>query len=295
MIVVTAPTGQIGSKLVHELLERGSDVRVIVRDASRIDEGVRDHVEVVEGSHGDSAVLDEALPGADALFWLVPPNPTAPSTEEHYLAFARVASQAIARHGVDHVVGVSSAGHGWPKPAGVLSSAFAMDAELRTSGAAYRALSMPFYLENLLRQLDGILSRGSFSLTGAADEPMPTIATRDIAHAAADLLTDLSWSGQDDVPVFGPDRLTPDELAAVMSEELDRAVTYQRMSIDEYANLLRSAGAPEQQVLESIQTFTAADEGIYETDWARAVPTATDFRTWCREVLLPAAAARSGV
>ena len=293
MIVVTAPTGQIGSKLVHELLERGSDVRVIVRDASRIDEDVRERVEVVEGSHGDSAVLDDALPGADALFWLVPPNPTAPSTQEHYLAFARVASLAIARHKVGHVVGVSSAGHGWPKPAGVLSSAFAMDAELRTSGAAYRALSMPFYLENLLRQLDGILSRGSFSLTGAADEPMPTIATRDIAHAAADLLTDLSWSGQDDVPVFGPDRLTPDELAAVMSEELDRAVTYQRMSIDEYANLLRSAGAPEQQVLESIQTFTAADEGIYETDWARAVSTATDFRTWCREVLVPAADAKS--
>ena len=222
MIVVTAPTGQIGSKLVRELLDRGSDVRVIVRDASRLDEDVRDRVEVVEGSHGESAVLDGALPGAEALFWLVPPNPTAPSTEEHYLAFARVASRAIARHQVGHVVGVSSAGHGWPKPAGVLSSAFAMDTELRTSGAAYRALSMPFYLENLLRQLDGILSRGSFSLTGAADEPMPTIATRDIAHAAANLLTALSWSGQDDVPVFGPDRLTPDELAAVMAQRLVR-------------------------------------------------------------------------
>jgi uncharacterized protein YbjT (DUF2867 family) len=293
MIVVTAPTGQIGSKLVRELLERDRAVRVIVRDASRLDEDVRDRVEVVEGSHGDSAVLDEALPGADALFWLVPPNPTAASTEEHYLAFARVASRAIARHKVGHVVGVSSAGHGWPKPAGVLSSAFAMDAELRASGAAYRALSMPFYLENLLRQLDGILSRGSFSLTGAHDVPMPTIATPDIAHTAADLLTDLSWSGQDDLPVFGPDRLTPDELAAVLSEELGRPVAYQRLSIDEYASMLRSAGTPEQRVVESIQTFTASDEGIYEVDWARAVPTATGFRAWCREVLVPAATSRS--
>lgn len=293
MIVVTAPTGQIGSKLVRALLERGSDVRVVVRDASRLDEDVRDRVEAVEGSHGDSAVLDEALAGADALFWLVPPNPAAPSTREHYLAFARVASQAIARHKVGHVVGVSSAGHGWPKPAGVLSSAFAMDAELRTSGAAYRALSMPFYLENLLRQLDGILSRGSFALTGAADAPMPTVATRDIAHTAADLLTDLSWSGQDDLPVFGPDHLSPDQLAGVMSEELGRPVAYQRLTIDEYAGMLRSAGAPEQQVIESMQTFTAADEGIYDADWARAVPTATDFRTWCREVLVPAASARA--
>lgn len=289
MIVVTAPTGQIGSKVVRELLEHGRDVRVVVRDASRLEEDVSRRVEVVEGSHGDRSVLDRALRRADALFWLVPPNPAAPSTLEHYLAFARTASGAVARHQVGHVVGISSAGHGWTKPAGVLSSAFAMDAEIQTSGAHYRALGMPFYLENLLRQLDAIVSRGSFSLTGAADVPVPTIATRDIAHTAVELLTDLSWAGQEDLPVFGPDRLTPDDMAAVMSEELDRPVGYHRMSIDEYAAMLRTAGAPEQQVTETVQTFTAVDEGIYDADWARATPTATGFRTWCREVLVPAA------
>lgn len=293
MIVVTTPTGQIGSQLVRQLLDQEEEVRVIVRDASRLDGAVRDRAEAIEGSHGDPAVLGKALPGAEALFWLVPPDPRAPSAEEHYLSFARAGAAAIARHDVGHVVGVSSAGHGWPAPAGVLSAAFAMDAELGTSGAAYRALSMPFYMENLLGQLDTIRGQGAFYLTCAGDLPLATIATRDIAAVAASLLTDLSWAGQENLPVFGPDRLTPDGMAEVISQELGRPVAYRRMSMDDFASVLRSRGASDQAVKDRTEMFTAQEHGIYDADWATAKPTSTDFRTWCREVLKPAADAQA--
>lgn len=290
MIVVTAPTGQIGRELVRRLLDRNENekVRVIVRDATRLDAAYRGRVESIEGSHSDPAVLDRALPGADALFWLVPPNPAAPSAEAHYLDFARAGAAAIARHGVGHVVGVSSAGHGWPSPAGVLSAAFAMDTELAASGAPYRALSMPFYMENLLRQLESIRERGEFSLTCAGDEPLALVATRDIAATAAGLLTDRSWSGQENLPVFGPDRLTPDAMAEVISRETGRAVRYRRTSLADYAALLRSHGASDRAVEDLTEAFAAQDHGIYDADWAAAKPTSTDFRTWCREVLTPA-------
>ena len=293
MIVVTTPTGQIGGELVRQLLDQDKEVRVIVRDASRLDDTVHERVETVVGSHDDPAVLDKALPGAEALFWLVPPSPQAPSAEEHYLSFARSGAAAVARHEVGHVVGVSSAGHGWPTPAGVLSAAFAMDAELGRSGAAYRALSMPFYMENLLRQLDAIRGQGVFSLTCAGDLPLASIATRDVASTAAGLLTDPSWSGQENLPVFGPDRLTPDGMAEVISQELGRPVTYRRMSMDDQASLLRSRGAGDQAVKDLTEAFAAQDHGIYDADWAIARPTSTDFRTWCREVLRPAVDVRA--
>ncbi|MEV4053166.1 NAD(P)H-binding protein [Amycolatopsis sp. NPDC049688] len=288
MIVVTTPTGQVGRPLVRQLLAAGSKVKVVVRDAARLDDDVREQVEVAEGTHDDPAVLDAALPGAEALFWLVPPNPAAASAEEHYVSFARAGGEAVRRHGVGHVVAVSSAGHGWAKPAGVLSAAFAMDAELQRSGAAYRAVSPPFYLENLLGQVTSIRERGAFSLTCAGDRPLATIATRDIAATAAGLLTDLSWTGQADVPVFGPDRLTPDGMAAVMSEELGRPIAYQRISLADFAAMRRSQGASERVVADAVEMFAAQDEGVYDADWAKAAITATDFRTWCREVLAPA-------
>ncbi|WP_369226836.1 NAD(P)H-binding protein [Streptomyces sp. R39] len=293
MIVVTTPTGRIGSRLVRRLLDQGCALRLVARDASRLDQEVSEQVELVEGSHEDPAVLDKALPGADALFWLVPPNPAAPSTMEHYLSFARAGAAAVARHGVIHLVGVSSAGHGWTSPAGVLSAAFAMDAQLAASGAAYRALAPPFYMENLLGQLDAVRRHGAFSLTCAGDQPLATIATRDIAQAAAGLLTDLSWAGQAELPLFGPDRLTPDGMAEVISEELETPVVHRRVTVDEYAATLRSRGAGDRMVRDLVETFAAQDGGIYDADWATATITATDFRTWCREVLKPAVHATS--
>jgi len=48
---------------------------MLVLGPSRLDDSVRERVEVVVGSHGDGAVVDEAFAGASAVFWLVPPDP----------------------------------------------------------------------------------------------------------------------------------------------------------------------------------------------------------------------------
>jgi uncharacterized protein YbjT (DUF2867 family) len=245
VIVITTPTGQIGGQVLDRLLEGEDPIRVIVRDPSRLDIRIRDRVEVIQGSHDHPAVLDRALDGADGLFWLVPPNLHGPRAEEHYQAFARPAADAIRRHKVAHVVGVSSAGHGWPARAGILSAAFAMDAEIERTGVAYRALSMPFYMENLLRQLGAIREQGAFFLAYSPDRPLASVATRDIAAAAAALLADRSWTGQENVPVFGPDRLSPSAMAEVISDVLGRPVAYRQVSLADFGSTLSQRGASE--------------------------------------------------
>ncbi|MFP3394146.1 hypothetical protein SB782_35810, partial [Brevibacillus sp. SIMBA_076] len=83
-----------------------------------------------------------------------------------------------------------------------------------------------------LGQLDPIVRQGAFSLASPADQPFPAIAVADIAQAAADLLTDLDWEGQQNVPLFGPDRLTPDQMADVMSRELGKPIAFAPMTIE---------------------------------------------------------------
>ena len=61
MIVVTAPTSNIGHRVVERLLAGSHPVRVIVRDPNRLAPVVRDRIEVVEGSHGDSGTVARAL------------------------------------------------------------------------------------------------------------------------------------------------------------------------------------------------------------------------------------------
>jgi uncharacterized protein YbjT (DUF2867 family) len=68
VIVVTTPTGKIGSQVVKGLLDAGETVRVIVRDAAKLTPGIRERVEAVEGSHDDVAVVAKATEGAESFF-----------------------------------------------------------------------------------------------------------------------------------------------------------------------------------------------------------------------------------
>ena len=148
---------------------------------------------------------------------------------------------------------------------------------------------MPFYMENLLAQLGAIREQGTFSLAYAADRPLASVATRDIAVTAAALLADRSWAGQEHVPVFGPDRISPNAMAALMSAVLGRTVIFRQLSVADVESALTQRGASEGVVRDVIETIAAVSDGIYDADQARAIPGPTDFRTWCREVLRPAA------
>src|ERR1700693_5839284 len=128
MIVITAPTGNIGRQVLSHLLEAGAPARVIMRDASKLPEPVRKRVEVVEGSHGDAGTVERAFAGVDTLFWLVPPNPKVRTVDEAYVDFTRPAAAALQRHGVKRVVDISALGRGtlWADKAGVVTSSFRM-------------------------------------------------------------------------------------------------------------------------------------------------------------------------
>jgi uncharacterized protein YbjT (DUF2867 family) len=187
MIVITAPTGNIGHQVLSHLLEAGAPARVIVRDASKLPEPIRNRVEVVEGSHGDAGVVERAFAGADTLFWLVPPNPKARTVDEAYVDFARPAATALQRNGVKRVVDITALGRGtpWADRAGLVTSSFRMDDLIASTGVAFRAVTNPSFMDNIARQAVPIREKGLFFLPFDGDKKMPAAATRDIAAAAA--------------------------------------------------------------------------------------------------------------
>jgi uncharacterized protein YbjT (DUF2867 family) len=79
-----------------------------------------------------------------------------------------------------------------------------MDDMLMASGAAYRGLAMPSFMENTMRQAAAIREKGLFFGPIRWDRQLPFTATLDMAAAAARLLTDRSWEGQRELPVLGP-------------------------------------------------------------------------------------------
>lgn len=286
MIVLTTPTGHVGAHLLGLLRAAGAPVRAIARDPSRLPAGV----EAVAGAHDDPTVLDAALPGADALFLLIPPDPGAATFDEHYTRFARAAAEGVVRHGVPRVVLVSTFGRGIETGAGALSSALLAEAELNRSGVHTRALRPPFFMENLLHQAEP-LRAGRLLLPSAPDRILPTVATADVAAAAAPLLTDRTWTGQDGLPVAGPDDLTPEGMATILTAALGHPIAFTPITTADYHATLLAHGMPAPRADGLAAMADAQNRGAYTDDTLPATRGATSLHTWATEHLAPAVAA----
>lgn len=248
MIVITTPTGDIGARVLGRMLDAGRDVRVIVRDPAKLPVGLGERVDLVRGSHADPDVIARALTGAESVFWLPPGGPANVSAEAAYVDFSRPFCDALASSGVTHVVGISALGRDWPKPAGHVTASLRMDDMIGDTGVAYRALACSSLMSNIARQAGPIRDDGVFYEPSPGDVKLPHVASADVAAVAARLLLEHDWQGVAEVPLFGPEDLTFEEMAAIMSDVLGKPVRFREISMDQFADAMRGRGASDGMV-----------------------------------------------
>jgi len=291
VIVVTTPTGDIGRQVVANLLDAGAPVRVIVRDPSKLSDDLRARVEVVQGSHADVEVVNRAFSGANAVFWLVPPDPHADSLEAAYVDFTRPAAAALKTRGGKRVVCISALGRTTPfaGKAGHVTGSLAMADLIASTGIALRTLTLPAFMDNMARRAGAIKSQGLFSSPISGDLKQPTCATRDIAAVAARWLLDESWSGQENVAVLGPEDLSFNDMAEIMSEVLGKPVRFEQVTLEEYKAQFLRFGFSEAMAQGMTDMMDAKSQGLdLGVPRTSENTTPTSFRQWCEDILKPA-------
>ena len=94
-ILVTGATGNVGSGLIPNLINLGTEVRALVRDESKA-QGLKDAgVEVVVGDLDKPDTLDAAFRGVDKIFPITPPNPNQVSQAKNGIQAAKRAGSPL--------------------------------------------------------------------------------------------------------------------------------------------------------------------------------------------------------
>ena len=290
MIVVTTPTGKIGSQVIPHLLAANEAVRVVARDPSRLAPEVRNRVEVVTGSLDDESVMQQALEGAESVFMVVPPSFSDNNDAEYYLRFTRPALAAIKSQGVKRVVDVSVLGRGTElaKKAGPITASLAKDTEIERSGVDYRALWCPALMENMLNNVQTIKHQGMFFSPSRPHLKTPQVATKDVGAMGARFLLDRTWTGQGGSAVLGPEDLSFNDMAAIMTDVLGKPVRFQQVPGDAYKAQLIQYGANEVFAQGIVDMLIAKNNGMDNVEARTAEnTTSTSFHQWCEEVLKP--------
>src|ERR1700691_561224 len=148
--LITGATGDVGARVVEQLLQQGEKPRIFVRNAQKARTRYGDRVEVFVGNLAEPASLRSALAGTDALF-LVNSGPEI-SARDH------AAAQAAQAAGVERLVKLSSMD---------VEQGLAIGAWHEQGEAAIRASGVPFtfirptgFMSNLLAWAPSIKSQG---------------------------------------------------------------------------------------------------------------------------------------
>jgi uncharacterized protein YbjT (DUF2867 family) len=105
LVLVTGVTGYIGGRLVPRLLTKGYRVRVLVRDARRLQgRAWLDQIEVFEGDVLNPASLDAALSGVTAAYYMIHSMSGSVDFEQRDLQAARNFGTSARRGGVERII-----------------------------------------------------------------------------------------------------------------------------------------------------------------------------------------------
>lgn len=251
--LITGATGDVGSKVVENLLQRGGRPRVFVRDAEKARSRFGDRVEVFVGDLADPAALGEALTGVDA-FFLVNIGPEIPARDE---AAARTAKSA----GVRHLVKLSSMD---------VEQGLAIGAWHERGEAAIRASGIPFtfvqptgFMSNLLAWARPIKAEGVVrASTGSGRRAF--IHSDDIAAVVTNAMITREYDGES-LPITGPVALSFGDVTARIGSAIGKPLRFQPISDDEARQRYSATGASEPDIDAHVALWRAIREGRLAT------------------------------
>jgi len=140
-------------------------------------------------------------------------------------------------------------------------------------------------------QAAAIKNQGKFFSPISGDLKLPSCATRDIAAVAARWLVDDSWSGQKEVAVLGPENISFNNMAEIMSDVLGKPVQFQQITFEAYKAQFLKFGFSEAMAQGMTDMAYAKNQGLdLGVERTPDNTTPTSFRQWCAEVLRPAIA-----
>lgn len=216
MIVVTAAGGRTGAAVVRALWSRGERVRALVGRSAPHPQLSALSAEVVGADLTDPAAVEPLLAGADALY-LIWPNFDPAET-----AGAVALLDAARRAGVGRVVY-----HSVLRPQARSMPHHAakdrVEEALDRSGLTWRVLQPCAYADNLHGRFADVAATGRFRSPWGLERAQSLVDLRDVADAAAVLLTEDGLDGGT-FEAAGPEPLTAPRIAALLGAWLGREV-----------------------------------------------------------------------
>jgi uncharacterized protein YbjT (DUF2867 family) len=241
MFLVTGITGNVGGATARHLLEKGKQVRALVRDEAKASAWSGRGVELLKGEWEDPAAITRALDGVEGAYLMMPPNPTPSPDFREAKAIVASYKEALAKSAPPKLVALSSMGSEKSSGLGLITSTHLLEEALINEPFPVAFVRAGSFYENYLFGLQAGQSGVVPSFYAPTDRKLPMIATEDIGAEVAKLLTSV-WTGKRFIELGS--MVSADELATELGVVLGRDVRAQAIPREAWAGALQQMGLP---------------------------------------------------
>jgi uncharacterized protein YbjT (DUF2867 family) len=288
MYVILGASGNTGSVVADFLLSKGEKVRVVGRDAGRLQRFVDKGAEAFTAELTDAAALTKAFSGARAAYLLLPPVKSREAQARESDAIAK----AVKESGLRYAVHLSSYGAQVPENTGPLVGLHASEEKLNAiSGLNVLHLRAGYFMENNLAAIGMIHGMGLVGNALLPDVRLPMIATRDVGDYAAQRLLHLDFSGKQTRELLGERDLSITEVTAVIGRGIGKPdLHYQQFSYDQVQQALTDLGVPPKGAALYVEMYKAINEQVVVPLEPRSPEntTPTSLETFVQDVFVAA-------
>jgi uncharacterized protein YbjT (DUF2867 family) len=292
MYVITGATGHTGGVAAEKLLTTGAKVRVIGRDAKRLERFTKKGAEAVVADMTDAAALAKAFSGARAVYAVMPPNITSPDVRAYQEQVTDSLASAIRNSGIAYAVALSSTGADKTYGTGPVMGVHGLEKKLQSIDKLnVLSLRCGYFMENLLPQVGIIQSLGFMAGPVRVDVPLPMIYTRDIGEAAAESLLKLDFVGFQTQEVLGARHVTYAEAAKIIGAAIGKPdLTYRQVPATVLKPAMMQMGMSSNMVDLLLEMSDALNTGHMKSQEPRSArnTTPTTLETFVAEVFAPA-------
>jgi len=232
MILITGASGNVGREVLKQVAESGGQVRAAFQSREKA-AGAPKGVDVAVVDFNQPETLRAALMDVERVFLVGPPTEQLPALE-------RKAMDVIRQTGVRHVVKLSSVSGESTFPSQHAKS----EEYVVSTGVPYTFLRANGFMQNVVNfNTQTINSQNAFYGCQGKGR-VSAIDIRDIAAVAVKVLTEGGHVGKA-YTLTGPEALSNDEIALILSESLGRQIQYVDLPEAQFRQAALSAGVPQ--------------------------------------------------
>ena len=283
MYVITGATGNTGSVVAEKLLANGEKVRVVGRNAKRLERFTKKGAEAFVADATDAGALTKAFSGAKAVYAMIPP---------YQAQVGDGMAVAIVKSGLRNAVVLSSYGADKPDKTGPVVGLHNLEKKLDgIAGLNVLYLRAGYFMENILPQVGVIQSLGMVAGPIRPDLAVPMVATRDVGVVAAEALLKLDFEGKRPRELQGARDVTYAEVAKIVGAAIGKPdLAYQQMPAAQLKPaLMQMVGMSSDMADLLLEMADSMNSGYIKMlePRTRENTTPTTFETFVEEVFVP--------